>query len=809
MDSNQQQILRYLAQLERQLIKIYGSTYQAAIEINEVRQAIESGANFTWSGNRQAAAHADKLLQQLSAKVQTIIANGIVSCYRQGERHVNGEVIKALGIRSKKQQKDVTEISDAAADQRREQGVTAAARLNERRGGIQSSSRIWQQNAKKELEIIIQNGIKEGKSPQEVAQSIRPYLLDQHRYEKSVYNPETGKLERSEAAKDYHPGKGIYRSSFKNALRMARTEMTQAYRSAEWESYQNNSLVTAYEIKLSANHTTKKTVKGKSVVVPLTDICDKLAGVYPKTFKWEGWHPQCRCYMVPVTVGKSDFRKLLEARQADRKAKRDGKEATAVRKMERKAANMPLPKKYTDWLEANKGRIDDARKRGSTIPQWITDNETVQTAAPIVTPKPTSPNMPNGMTERPQKEWIENEQKVEQLIGVIRGELMNFEQANEQRGNPHFVSGSGDGYTVNCQSCVVANELRRRGYDVEAWFNTKRKGNAPYELSKDTASAWIDPTTGTKPTKTNCRAWGEVYPTAALIDKIDKATAKPGRYHIDWGWKGKRSGHIITLERLEDGTARYYDPLNGKATDIKDFAARIDRYGVNVLRIDDKMINTAIIKGVVAKRGTTKPITDKAAFNKKQTEQKQKALKSWYDIYERTKGTDEWKWYQKKLKKYPEFAKELQDYIKVQEAADGGAKGTTGGDEPISPLPKEVKQRRAEIEKTAIRTLTNKVFHHPQLKGDIRVYKRGIREWLNQPNGHIEAKNELLLNIGEVIRKGVYKGHNTHKGHESHVIEITFEGGKAWVILTDYPGRGLAVHSISENEAVLNGLKKD
>lgn len=374
MDSNQQQILVYLAKLEKQLIKIYGSTYQAAVEINAVRQAIEQGDTFSWSGNRQAAAQVDKLLQQLSAKVQTIIANGIVSCYRQGERHVTGDVIKALGIRNRQMQKEVTEISDTATDQRREQGVTAAARLNARRGGIQASSRIWKENAKKELEIIIQNGIKEGKSPQEVAQSIRPYLLDEHRYEKSVYNPATGRLERSEAARNYHPGQGVYRSSFKNALRMARTEMTQAYRAAEWESYQNNPLVTAYEIKLSGNHTTKKTVKGKSVVVPLTDICDKLAGVYPKTFKWEGWHPQCRCYMVPVTVGKSDFRKLIEARQADRKAKREGKEATAVRQLEQRAANRPLPQQYTDWLKANQGRIDEARKRGGSIPQWITDN---------------------------------------------------------------------------------------------------------------------------------------------------------------------------------------------------------------------------------------------------------------------------------------------------------------------------------------------------------------------------------------------------------------------------------------------------
>lgn len=384
MDSNQQQILRYLAQLERQLIKAYGATYSAALEIAEVRKAIESGSTFTWSNNKAAAAKVDKLLKQLSDKVQTLIANGINASYRKGERSVEGQIIKALGIRQREQKKEVTAICDAATDKRREMGMTAAARWTARRGGIQASAAIWQQNAKKEIEVIVQNGITEGKSPKEIATDIRGYLLEPNRYEKSVYNPVTGKLERSEAARNYHPGQGIYRSSYKNALRMARTEMTAAYRAAEWESYQTNPLIKAYEIRLSSNHTTKKTVKGKSVVVPLEDICDKLAGVYPKSFKWTGWHPQCRCYMVPVTCGKSDFRQLLEARKADREAKQQGKEATAVKKLEQQAANRQLPKQFTKWLEDNQGRIDEARKTGGKIPMWITENADIPKQ--VVTP---------------------------------------------------------------------------------------------------------------------------------------------------------------------------------------------------------------------------------------------------------------------------------------------------------------------------------------------------------------------------------------------------------------------------------------
>lgn len=386
MDYKQQQeIIKYLARLEKQLIKVYGDTYKAAIDITDVRKAIESGGTFTWSDNRQAAAKLDKMLRQMTQKVETLIANGIGSCYRQGERNVTGDVIKALGVRGKAQTAEVTAICDAATDQRRANGQSAAAHINARRGGIQASAQIWQQNAKKEIEIIVQNGMKEGKNPSEIAQSIRSYLKEPYRYEKSVYNPTTGRLERSDAAKDYHPGQGVYRSSYKNALRMARTEMTQAYRQAEWESYQNNPLIKAYEIRLSGNHTTMKTVKGKRVPVPLTDICDKLAGVYPKTFKWVGWHPQCRCLMIPITVSKSEFRELLEARKADREARKAGKEATAVAKINQRAANVPVPKQYNDWLAANQDRINAARKGGGILPMWITDNTTMPTTITTVT----------------------------------------------------------------------------------------------------------------------------------------------------------------------------------------------------------------------------------------------------------------------------------------------------------------------------------------------------------------------------------------------------------------------------------------
>lgn len=97
---------------------------------------------------------------------------------------------------------------------------------------------------------------------------------------------EKGVLRLSKAAKAYHPGRGVYRSSYKNALRLTATENNMAYRTADHLRWQQLDFVLGIEIKLSNNH-------------PCDDICNELAGVYPKDFKFVGWHPFCRCFSVP------------------------------------------------------------------------------------------------------------------------------------------------------------------------------------------------------------------------------------------------------------------------------------------------------------------------------------------------------------------------------------------------------------------------------------------------------------------------------------------------------------------------------
>ena len=150
---------------------------------------------------------------------------------------------------------------------------------------------------------------------------------------------------------------------------------------------------------------------------------------------------------------------------------------------------------------------------------------------------------------------------------------MTHDEANETRPNPNYVEGEKIGYNDNCQSCVVAYEMRRRGYDVEAMMRIKGDPtNVPELLAKRTQSAWIDIKTGKEPTKCKCGGSYDVdrrgrilYKKIARINKeLDEATKEPGRYHIDWQWEKGKEGHIIVAERFENGGLRLYDPQTGK-----------------------------------------------------------------------------------------------------------------------------------------------------------------------------------------------------------------------------------------------------
>ena len=323
-----------------------------------MREAIEAGANFTWEGNPAAEKQLERYLAQMSEKATIAIQSGIAATRGMGERKAREDVAAHY---PKKLRPEADRISEEATREQRRQGAGAHATATSEKDGLAVSGRVWNLagNAKQELETMIQNGIIEGKSPNEVSRDIRKYLNNPDALFRRVRNKETGDLELSEAARKYHPGQGVYRSAYKNARRLAVTEMNAAYRRAQWEGYQHNPLVTGYEIRLSANHTT--TVKGRHV--PLKDICDQLAGRYPKTFLWTGWHPHCRCDMVPILISEADFRARIRARKEgtlDSWKPRDRESRLVV----------SLPRQVQQFMSEAGERL----ARLKALPEWVKQN---------------------------------------------------------------------------------------------------------------------------------------------------------------------------------------------------------------------------------------------------------------------------------------------------------------------------------------------------------------------------------------------------------------------------------------------------
>lgn len=164
---------------------------------------------------------------------------------------------------------------------------------------------------------------------------------------------------------NYHTGRGVYRSSYKNAMRLARTETNMAYRAADCERWKEMEFVRGFRVVLSKNH-------------PCDDICNDLSaadendtsgrGEYPKGFVFKGWHPHCYCYCVPLLCTEDELFQLTD--QILRGEDTSGFVPAGV---------IEQPNEhFMQWVENNKDKISDQiadPQRGwGSLPYFLQDN---------------------------------------------------------------------------------------------------------------------------------------------------------------------------------------------------------------------------------------------------------------------------------------------------------------------------------------------------------------------------------------------------------------------------------------------------
>ena len=365
------------------------------------------------------------ILRALYSSVYNEIKGGVIAEWGNANKSCDALITSIFGKKVKEDNHYARYFA------RNKESVDAFFKRKSEYGGLNLSQRVWKYvgDFKTEMEMALSVAMGEGKSAATISREVRKFLQRPDMmfrrfrvktgeqdifdadgnivgkepvygrvWKRKVVDAVTGNVSwQTVNLKDYSFGRGVYRSSYKNAMRLARTETNMAYRTADQERWRQLDFVIGYRVVLSDNH-------------PEPDICNDLSakrgekgsrGVYPKDFVFKGWHPQCRCYVVPILADEKEFDKIQEAILNDEPIP------------ESKSAIREPNKYFQDWWKSNKSRVAEAQ----SLPYWVKDN-----------PKYTRIKREKTDIEKQniQKRWNERKEKNEE------GLLLKEYKTNEQ-----------------------------------------------------------------------------------------------------------------------------------------------------------------------------------------------------------------------------------------------------------------------------------------------------------------------------------------------------------------------------------------
>jgi hypothetical protein len=301
---------------------------------------------FSFDDYPSVKAYAQKIITGLASNITAVVETGsrkqwLYACQK------NDEFIASI--------MDTSKLSKARLKKMQDRNLDALQTFQLRKvGGMNLSQRVWKYvgQYKDQIELGLDVGLGEGRSAQQLSRDLRQNLQDPDRLFRRVRD-KRGNLQLSKAAKAFHPGIGVYRSSAKNAARLTRSEINMAYREADWMRWQQLDFVVGFEVHRSNHEPLFK-----------CDLCSRLVGRYPKTFKFKGWHPQCMCYATAILMDEDDF----DAQElSDLKSALYGKE---YKKLAAKNTVTDFPQGFKDWVAENQQKQSNW---GST-PYFVKDN---------------------------------------------------------------------------------------------------------------------------------------------------------------------------------------------------------------------------------------------------------------------------------------------------------------------------------------------------------------------------------------------------------------------------------------------------
>lgn len=558
-----------LVAIDKEVESIYNSAIKEAVKLSGSVN-FSPDKPFSFADHPQIQNKVKRLVDKLRNNLTVVIANGINNEWNLANKKNDVLCHSVLG----------SAFHTLPEDKRYKYLATNTlarrAFYHRRVGGLSLSDRVWHyaDSFKNEIEMGLDLGLRDGLSASSMARELKQYLQFPDKLFRRVRD-EHGILHLSKNARAFTPGQGVYRSSYKNARRLAVTECNIAYRTADHLRWQDMDFVVGIEIKLSNNHTCLG-ADGKPH--RFHDICDDLAGKYPKDFKFTGWHPHCRCYAKSILKTKEE---IIE----------DNKRIMRGERVSDKSVNSITqpPKQFTEWVKDNKERLE----RAKSLPYFIKDNKKLILSGKYgytcdkLGRKAENEAVVSLENHTALHEYSEeqkaNFKEIDKALGIERGNPMTFDEADNGKAN--VVNDKN-----NCAACVFAHEMRLRGYNVTASPYDETEGSMSTLLSGDTSNAWLT-AKNKKPEITKLKGSAQ-----EILSKVEKQTQKIGsRYHIAYNID-EDYGHIITAERTDKGLI-LYDPQRNIFTSIENiFAETLIQLNIELLRVDKLLINKELLK---------------------------------------------------------------------------------------------------------------------------------------------------------------------------------------------------------------------
>lgn len=475
---------------------LFAATVNEILALNKTMPTLNEGEMFSFDNESlKKQREVERLLRQLHSVATMAIEKGIRLEWAQANAECDKLVQSCFGKRAL----ETPEFT--AWTQRNEAAQAAFISRSER--GLNLSQRVWKscRQLRDEMEVAITVAVGDGTSAASMSRSVRKYLNDpdlmfrRFRYkagEEIEYDEDGNEIGKKivwgkkwkkrikkpdgtvgwidydkDSYRDEWTGPGYYKSSAQNAMRVARTETNIAYRRADNERWQQMDFVLGQRVQLSRNH-------------PKKDICDKLAGDYPPDFVFDGWHPQCFCFVTPILMDESEIKKMNEAMLRGEKYTPRGKRITQY------------PENFKQWVRDNEERIVAAHDVG-TDPYFVRNN--FGAVQDILNPKkqlaPQEIAQQRHEARTPEQEekirlaWQERKDRIEAEKRAAEAERIRIERINNAAHNVLNVANnrfadfdidtvaldtaiqSGDTTLINAETRALAKKLSEKQKQVK------------------------------------------------------------------------------------------------------------------------------------------------------------------------------------------------------------------------------------------------------------------------------------------------------------------------------------------------------